>query len=385
MDNFSEIIEELYKHLECDNQNWLFGAGISYESKVPIMAPLTKRVKTLLTDKDGFKKLYNAVESDLPENHHIEHVLSHIGDLVALSERSKGNKVNYGGNDYAKDALLKLHKTLVGHIANIMKYGYVEAKDGKGEEIGTIDKPIVSIEHHRKFVKAFLSLKSNLISRSSIAFFTTNYDTLLEDALILEKQKICDGFTGTAMGFWDPEISFKESNSFDVYKLHGSVDWYIHEKDGIIRSRYGVIYFSDVENVLIYPQATKYVETQKDPFATLFTRFRNRLNSNNDNILVTSGYSFGDNHINSEIASAITQPNNKTVLIVFLKTGADGQAPSETLLSWLKNDELSKKTFIATDKGIYHGSDQIIKKEDGKDLEWWTFKGLIDFLKGGKV
>ena len=107
MSNFNEIVEELYKHLECDNQNWLFGAGISYESKVPIMIPLTKRVKALLTDKDGFEKLYNAVESDLPENHHIEHVLSHIGDLVALSERSKGNKVNYGGHDYTKDALLK--------------------------------------------------------------------------------------------------------------------------------------------------------------------------------------------------------------------------------------------------------------------------------------
>ncbi len=385
MSNFNEIVEELYKHLECNNQNWLFGAGISYESKVPIMTPLTKRVKTLLTDKDGSKKLYDAIESDLPKGHHIEHVLSHIGDLVALSERSQGNKVNYGGSDYTKDALLKLHKTLVGHIADIMRYGYVEAKDGKGEEVGTINKPIVSIEHHREFVKAFLSSKSNLIPRSSIAFFTINYDTLLEDALILEKRKICDGFTGTAMGFWDPEISFKDPNSVNVYKLHGSVDWYNHENDGLIRSRYGRLYFSDIENVLIYPQATKYIETQKDPFATLFTHFRDRLNASNDNILVASGYSFGDKHINGEIASAINRPNNKTVLIILLKTDTDGKAPNEPPFSWLSNEKLSQKIFIATDKGIYHGSDQVIKKEDGKDLAWWTFEGLTDFLKGGKV
>ena len=57
-----------------------------------------------------------------------------------------------------------------------------------------------------------------MIPRSSIAFFTTNYDTLLEDALILEKQKICDGFIGTAMGFWNPEISFKDRDSIPVYK-----------------------------------------------------------------------------------------------------------------------------------------------------------------------
>lgn len=385
MSNFDDIVEDLYRHLECDNQNWLFGAGISYESKLPIMAPLTKKVKSLLTDQDGAKKLYNAVESDLPEDHHIEHVLSHIGDLVALSERSKGNKVNYGGNDYTKDVLLKLHKVLVKHIADIMRYGYVEAKNGKAEEVGTINKPIVSIEHHRKFVNAFLSLKSNLISRSSIAFFTINYDTLLEDALILEKQKIYDGFTGTAMGFWDPEISFKDPNSFHIYKLHGSVDWYSHEKDGVIRCRYGVNYLSEAENVLIYPQATKYVETQKDPFATLFTRFRNRLNSSKDNILVTCGYSFGDNHINGEIESAITRPGNKTILIVFIKSDTKASNLNELLLLWLNNKELSQKIFIATDKGIYHGSSSIIKKEDGKDLEWWSFKGLVDFLKGGII
>ncbi|MBN2589872.1 MAG: SIR2 family protein [Sedimentisphaerales bacterium] len=376
MDAFNEIVEEVYKHLECENQNWLFGAGISYESNLPIMAPLTRRVKAKL----GTNDLYNAIETDLPEKHHIEHVLSHIGDLVALSERSKNKKVKYGGTDYTKDALLELHKTLVGHIADIMRYGYVEAKGGTAEQIGTIEQPIVTIERHREFVKAFLSLKSNLILRSSIAFFTTNYDTLLEDALILEKQNICDGFTGTAMGFWNPGISFKESNSFNVCKLHGSVDWYNHKEDGIIRSRYGVKYYSDVQNVLIYPQATKYIETQKDPFAVLFSQFRDRLNSNNNNILVTSGYSFGDNHINSEIESAIICPGNQTTLIVFL----DNATGNEKLLSWLKDEELSKRIFVATREGIYHRSDEIIKK-DGNELDWWTFKGLISFLKGGEV
>ncbi|MBW8014836.1 MAG: SIR2 family protein [Planctomycetes bacterium] len=384
MDGFKEIVEELYKHLACDNQNWLFGAGISYESKVPIMAPLTKRVKALLNGENGFGELYNAVEADLSENHHIEHVLSHLGDLVALSERSKDKKVNFGGTDYAKDVLLGLHKTLVGHIANIMRYGYVEVNGSQCEEIGSINNPLVSIEHHRKFIKALLSFKSNQILRSSIAFFTTNYDTLLEDALILQKQKVCDGFAGGAMGFWDPEMQFKDSNAVSVCKLHGSVDWYNDKEDGIIRSRYGVKYFSDVKNVLIYPQATKYIETQKDPFAALFSRFRGRLNLTNDNILVTSGYSFGDDHINSEIDFAINKPNNKTTLIVFLKT-EDDQNINKTLLTWLNNKELSKKIFIATNKGIYHGSTQIINKESIDDLSWWTFNGLTNFLKGGEV
>lgn len=379
MSDFSEIVEEMYKHLECVNQNWLLGAGISYESKIPIMTPLTKRVKELLNGDNDNSELYNVVESDLPEGHHIEHVLSHIGDLVALSGRSKDNKVNCKGTDCEKDALLELHKTLVGHIADIMRYGYVEAKNGTPEEIGKIDKPIALIEHHRDFVKAILLSKSNLLSRSSIAFFTTNYDTLLEDALILEKQKICDGFTGTAMGYWNPEYSFKEKDSIPVYKLHGSVDWYNDDEDGLVRNRYGVNYLSDAKNVLIYPQATKYIETQKDPFSTLFAQFRDRLNSKAQNIFVVSGYSFGDDHINAEIKSAITCPDNQTTLIVFMDNVASA------LSKWLQDDGLSKKIFIATKKGVYHRSDQVIKKESDGDLTWWTFKGLTEFLKGGAI
>ena len=165
-----------------------------------------------------------------------------------------------------------------------------------------------------------------------------------------------------------------------MYKLHGSVDWYNHDEDGLIRSRYGVNYLSDTENVMIYPQATKYVQTQKDPFSNLFTHFRDRLNSSKQNIFVTSGYSFGDNHINGEIESAIICPHNQTTLIVFIDAAKD-----TILQSWLANDELSKKTFIATKQGVYHRSDQIIKKDGGGDLEWWTFNGLIKFLKGGEV
>jgi len=344
------------------------------------MAPLTRRVKALLTDGNSPKELYVAIESDLPQEHHIEHVLSHIGDLVALSDRSKDKTVNYSGTDYTHDALLDLHKTLVGHIADVMRYGYVEANGDTPEQIGTLGNPIASIEHHREFVRALLFNKSNMLPRSSIAFFTTNYDTLLEDALILERQKICDGFVGTAMGFWSPDLSFEDPDSIPVYKLHGSVDWYNHVADGLVRSRYGVEYLSDTTHVMIYPQATKYVETQKDPFSHLFTHFRKRLHSRKQNILVTSGYSFGDNHINREIESAMTRPDNHTTLIVFTDAAANA-----ALQSWLTDAALSKKIFIATKQGLYHRSGTIIEKEGSGDLEWWTFNGLIKFLKGGAV
>jgi len=48
MNRFDEMVEELNKHLECTNQNWLFGAGISFGANIPLMKVLTERIESLL-------------------------------------------------------------------------------------------------------------------------------------------------------------------------------------------------------------------------------------------------------------------------------------------------------------------------------------------------
>jgi NAD-dependent SIR2 family protein deacetylase len=380
MNSFEKIVEEVNNHLACDNQNWLFGAGISCEANIPLMIPLTRRVENLLTDGNT-ETLYRIISEDLPDNYHIEHVLSHIGDYIAISERSKHKCVELQGNKYTIDDLNNLYTELIKNIGETIRYGYISPDKEKGipEKVGSIENSIVDIKHHRNFVQTLLSIKSNLLTRSSITLFTTNYDTLLEDALILENQKVNDGFSGAAIGFWDPDNSFNDSKGINIVKLHGSVDWIKDDNDRLFRNRYGVNYFESPLNVLIYPQATKYVETQKDPFATLFTKFRERLNSNSDHILVTSGYSFGDNHINSEIEIALKSSSNKTILIVFIDD------VNELLLSWLNNEIIAKKLFIATSSGIYHGSNLLYCKSGSPTMNWWKFSEFTKFLKDGEA
>lgn len=377
MDLFDETIEELNKHLTCENQNWLFGAGISYEANIPLMITLTKRVENLLLDPK-LKDLYNIISNDLPDNYHIEHVLSQIGDYIALSGRSRHNGVELKGSSYLKDEFVSLHSELVKQIGEIIRYGYTEADTANGvpERVGCIENPIADISNHRNFVKALLYSKANLLTRSSISIFTTNYDTLMEDALSLEKLNVNDGFTGAAIGFWNPEASFNETSGINVIKLHGSVDWIKDTQDGLIRNRYGVNYLAFSSNVLIYPQATKYVETQKDPFASLFTKFRERLHSPSEHVFICSGYSFGDYHINSEIDIALKSVGNKTTLIVFINDIND------LLLTWLTDQAIAKKIFIATGKGIYHGSDTLISTGTST-FKWWKFSELIKFIKDG--
>ncbi len=139
-------------------------------------------------------------------------------------------------------------------------------------------------------LKHFFQTRSNLERRSPITFFTTNYDTLLEDSLALHKKEVIDGFSGGAVGFWNPSKEFsrnKNSNECFLYKLHGSVDWQRDANQGLVRARYGTKYLSDPSNIMIYPQATKYVETQKDPFASLFAGLRSKLSEKSQNVLIT--------------------------------------------------------------------------------------------------
>lgn len=380
MNTFEEILEELNKHLSSENQNWLFGAGISFEANIPLMVQLTRRVKSKLPS-GKLKDLYDTIAADLDEDSHIEHILSHLGDYIALSGRSKHKGMEINGARYTLNDLKHLHFILIENIGETIRYGFREEDtvNGVTEKIGSINSPIIDIKYHRQFVQALLSSRANLLTRSSIYIFSTNYDTLIEDALGLEKVEVNDGFTGAAIGYWNPEDSFNRKSGINVIKLHGSVDWVKDSNDGLIRNRYGVNYLNETSNVLIYPQATKYVETQRDPFAILFTKFRERLNSPLEHLLITAGYSFGDYHINSEIDAALKSVGNKTTLIVFIND------VNEVLVSWLQDMTINKKVFVATGKGIYYCSDIPVAKEGIEDLDWWKFSKLIEFLKDGEI
>ena len=389
MATFDELLEQLQTLLDGSVQNWLFGAGISVESNIPLMYPLTERIRALVMDgKDEFaKQIYTALVEDLPGDSHIEDMLSHIGDLIALADRSKEKQAQISGNNLSIDQLENLYRLLIKHIGTCIRYGYRPADTDKsqGELIGSPENPIVEVDNHRRFVRALFGGRANLERRSRISFFTTNYDTLLEDALSMEGKACVDGFTGGAVAYWNPDSEFSRSTGGDesvyrVVKLHGSVDWSRDESQKLLRNRYGVKYLPEPAQILIYPQATKYVETQKDPFATLFAEFRSALNHREDNILCVCGFSFGDSHINTEIRSALMGRTNRTTLIAFVREGDEGLAAP--LSHWLGDRGVSSKIFVATERGLYNGS-RDRHEPTGGDLSWWTFQGLTEFLENG--
>ena len=389
MADFDSLAEEIRKQLDSSVQYWLFGAGISAESNIPLMIPLTQRVKCILdkTSSEQDREIYKSLSEDLSPEHHIEHYLSHVGDLIALAERSHNGTAEVHQKEYLAAELRHLHGAITSAIGNTIRYGYTNTGT---EKIGTAEEPIVTIENHLNFVKVLFEGRSNLLSRSKITFFTINYDTLLEDALALQKYIVSDGFSGGAVAFWNPENEFTKEkvipNTVNLYKLHGSIDWYRDEEHGLVRTRYGTRYLSNPSDIMIYPQATKYVETQKDPFACLFAGFRNSLGSKEDNILITCGYSFGDDHINAEIEAALRTRGNRTTLLAFVKEApnvSNGIVVNKTIDKWLENTVFGNRVYVAGKGGVYYNTTTPFRRDD-VDLSWWTFSGLSEYLATGE-
>lgn len=386
--DFDEALEELTKLLEVGTQIWLLGAGASYDAKIPLMLQLTSRVCSQIAAPHDAP--LTSIRDELPGTAHIEHVLSHLGDLIAIASRSNSGQATVGANAYSVGQLKGLHAEIIRRIAETIRYGYRAAAGEAAEEVGTLQQPIVNVAHHSAFIDALFAGRANLESRSRVVFTTTNYDTLIEDALSLARRRVVDGFSTGGIGFWtghgDDEIEGLAPRCHQVVKLHGSVDW-LRATDGtLVRARYGTSYLSRLEDTLIYPQATKYVETQRDPFAELFGAFRRLLTSRESHVLCIVGYSFGDEHINLEIEEALKRDGNKTNVIAFVReVGASGATVlPERLRVWMTKTPFCNRVYAASDQALYAGGARF-GSEGGVELKWWSFAGLTGFLRTGSA
>lgn len=414
---YEEQIEKAGTHLDellnLERQVWLFGAGISKESGIPLMYPLTARVESLLTgggselgvDTTRSALIYEKVHSQLHDEAHVEHLLSQLGDLVTLAERKKEKAVVIDSETISSAELRLAHRHVQLAIRYTVENGYTPAS-GSGEAkvheaVGSPANVIVNRGHHDQFVRnLFFRRRAGKEQNPSVRFVTTNYDTLLEDALAHAHIGYVDGFAGGATGFWDPrnsdqrlqDIRKVNRHTASVCKLHGSIDWIADEKDVVMRVRSSVIRAgSRSQQLLIYPQATKYQVTQRDPFATLFADFRASLAQGGPSVLVVCGYSFGDDHVNEEIERALrTGPSGLTVVaLCFQATDKNGeltesQGIPSAVAAWLRHPEYGSRVVVAGSHGYYrNGLQSSVQVPAKTTLPWCSFTGITDFLDRG--
>lgn len=379
-----DCLKQLDSLLASGNQAWLFGTGISKGANIPLMSTLTNRVFAMAAaDADQrIKQVLDSVKAELPDAAHIEHVLSHLGDFATLAERSRSQQAKVGTVTLKLSELRELHAKVLQWIAEIVRWGYAEKLGGTPEKIGSREIPIVDVAGHTKFMSALFNCNQAGVAerRGTVRLFTTNYDTLLEDALALGCFSYWDGFSGGAVAFRNHRYGQNEPKSgfrAHLIKLHGSIDWHLDSDDKVWRVRDGDIYPTRKTRVLIYPQSTKYLATQRDPFASQFDLFRRALSSSAENVLAVCGYSFGDEHINQEIEMALHRSDNKTTILAF------SSSVSGVLKVW-QTKHWAKRLYIISESGLYVGSEgPFFPPPAGKTLDWWTFGGVTHLLSNG--
>ena len=176
--------------------------------------------------------------------------------------------------------------------------------------------------HHSDFLRKLTARKP---SDPRIQLYTTNYDTLFEQAAMQAGLTMIDGFTFThprvfsGVNF-DYDIVYRERsrikpdesfipNVFQLYKIHGSVDWQKESDDRIVQK-------SNVENpCIIYPASDKYESSYEQPYIELIAHFQQTLRKEGT-LLIVIGFGFKDKHIQGIIREAVSQNTHFHLIIV---------------------------------------------------------------------
>jgi len=191
-----------------------------------------------------------------------------------------------------------------------------------------------------QLLKSFLlSFGSRTATRDRLYIFTTNYDRFIEYGLDESGLLMIDRFVGKLqpiMRYHRIDLDYHYNppgirgepryveGVVKFTKLHGSIDWKF-DNDKIIKLPlpFGVAkedwekHFSDVLNsVVIFPNASKAVETAFFPYSELFRDLSTAICRPNS-VLVTYGYGFGDSHINRIISDMLTIPSTHLVIISY--------------------------------------------------------------------
>lgn len=289
----SEYIRGIQQILISDKKKigFLFGAGSSLATKnktsltVPAIGRMTNEIVTELSNKNAnYKKAFEEIKEELEEkNFNIETILSNLEQKYSFIGKNVLNTLN-------KEQFFDLIK---------------EIKKGVREKVSVhkVGDRIVNKEVVNELVQAdFADWIGQAERKFPIEIFTTNYDFLFELGLEHKEIPYYDGFCGSLRAFFNPEsvedMSFL-SKQTKLWKIHGSLGWhYDIDTDKILRIN------PDDNDILIYPSTLKYKDSKKQPYESLLDRLSNFLKQD-DAILITCGYSWGDEHINSRIISAL--------------------------------------------------------------------------------
>lgn len=281
---------------------FFIGAGCSLSIRdadggplIPDIAGLTKQIKDSL-DNDATLKAPAQTAWDrviargvpIPT---VEDVLSHIRTLKSLCGKDAKSQID----SFSADTLRKLDLAICGQVRTI------------------VNKPLPTSDSPYHVLASWIQA---IPRERAVEIFTTNYDLSLEQALEEQLVPYFDGFVGSDSAFLDLDSMAEDDlppRWARLWKIHGSINWWMTAKQTIRRSRDLV----EGEQLLIYPSHLKYDQSRQMPYYAMLDRLRVFLRTSQC-LLLTCGYSFGDEHINAVIAQGLSgNPNAACLGMIF--------------------------------------------------------------------
>ena len=342
-----KIQESFLKVLDNKNLSFLLGSGCSsykLESKeyneigIPVMAPLAKEFYSRPDFAEQKEWLKSELSIDVTHSNFATNLETFLSTLHSLSfyhlkttlPKEQEDEVETKDVEFSDLSESEKIDFIIIQARNFLLEKCLNTENTKSEDNkDSIDKPL--IELYKQFYRKLLSRNSTL---PRLNIFTTNYDLYSERAMDLLGIHYVNGFTGGISKFFNPAIfnyalaekmDLSQSkwsvidNFFYLYKIHGSVNWI--EADGenklfkvkeIQEPTFGEL--KEKDTIMIHPTPLKYNASLGSPYSDLFREFQKKLMQNN-NILVTIGYSFSDEHINNLIFQAFTIPSFRLIVI----------------------------------------------------------------------
>ncbi len=298
-----EHIRGIHQILISDKKRigFLFGAGSSYAtSLLTVFVPaIEKMTETIVAEVESHSPEFAAAIKEIQAETKSVKVAFNIETLLSSIEAKRAvigaGKLN-GLDTVGLTALAKLVKTRVVKLVSVH------------ENLLTDDR--------KKLAHARLA---NWVQKARRRFpaeiFTTNYDYLFEIALERSGIPYFDGFSGSFEPFFCPE-AVEDVEAYPhlvkLWKMHGSLGWTYRESDkAVIRQK-----SAPEDSILIYPSHLKYNTSKKQPYVGLIDRLCAFLQQD-DAVLFTCGYSFGDNHINERIVTSLRRGANSHVIAMY--------------------------------------------------------------------
>lgn len=364
---FSDAVVKLEELMTQSGRAFLLGAGCSKCAGLPLTVELTNKTLQSATLDANTKEILTAIQSHFAgaTDPNIEDYLSELVDLLAIADRRSVRGATKKNIDLAAKQYDSSHlRTATEQI----KIAIAEVIDQK-----------VSIDTHWKFVQAVhRPIRPGKASGNQrVDYLVLNYDTLIEDALALEKVPFADGLDGGVTGWWNPKTFYQDGLMARVLKLHGSINWSEFPDDPLPRRISKNITSVNNRHILIWPASTKYRETQRDPYAQLANTAREVLRpaDGSQRVLVVCGYRFGDSHINLDLDRALHESAGRLTIVIFSSdTKLEGQ-----LKLWHEDASIREQILIYGKRGFWHGDTVAASTTD---LPWWTFENITRLIGG---